>query len=93
MNFKVEMYTAQNMRIMEGTMKLHRIRDLREDNDLHQKHLARYLNISQRTYSHYENGDRSIPLDLLIQLASYYETSLDYLTGRTDVKKPYPPVN
>lgn len=74
-------------------MKLHRIRDLREDNDLHQKDLASYLNISQRTYSHYENGDRSIPLDLLIRLASYYKTSLDYLTERTDEKKPYPPID
>ena len=68
-----------------------RIRDLREDNDLSQKELAKHLHVSQRSYSHYENGDRAMPIDVLERLAAYYNTSMDYLVERTDVKKPYPP--
>ncbi|MBE5928645.1 MAG: helix-turn-helix transcriptional regulator [Lachnospiraceae bacterium] len=68
-----------------------RIRDLREDNDLSQKELAKHLHVSQRSYSHYENGDRAMPIDILERLAAYYNTSMDYLVERTDVKRPYPP--
>lgn len=71
-------------------MKLQRLRDLREDHDLKQTDIADYLHISQRTYSHYETDSRSIPLEQLIRLAVYYETSLDYLANLTDYKKPYP---
>ncbi len=67
-----------------------RIRDLREDNDLLQKELADYLQCTQVSYSHYELGKRDIPTDVLIKLADYYHTSVDYLLGRTDVKTPYP---
>ncbi len=63
-----------------------RIRDLREDFDLKQKELADVLGISQRTYSHYENGTRKIPLDILVTLADYYNCSTDYLLGRTRKK-------
>ena len=66
-----------------------RLRDLREDNDLVQKQIASYLGIDQRVYSNYEIGKREIPLHLLIQLADLYQTSIDYLVGRTDVKDPY----
>lgn len=72
-------------------MKYERIRNLREDHDLTQTELANYLHISQRTYSRYENDERSIPIETLVKIATYYSTSLDYLTDRTDVKKPYPP--
>lgn len=68
-------------------MYLKCIRDLREDHDLKQKDLAKILNISQRTYSHYENGTRKIPLDILITLADYYGCSVDYLLGRTKKKE------
>ncbi len=61
-----------------------RLKDLREDNDVKQKELAEYLNIKQNTYSQYENGKREIPLDTLWKLADYYNTSVDYLIGRTD---------
>ncbi len=61
-----------------------RLKDLREDNDVKQKELAEYLNIKQNTYSQYENGKREIPLDTLCKLADYYNTSIDYLIGRTD---------
>lgn len=67
-----------------------RIRNLREDNDLTQKALGKILNVSQRAYSNYENGDRGIPVEILSQLADYYGTSIDYLVGRTNVKQPYP---
>ena len=67
-----------------------RIRDLREDHDLFQKDLANYLQCSQVSYSHYELGKRDIPTDVLIRLAAFYHTSIDYLLGLTDVQKPYP---
>ena len=67
-----------------------RIRDLREDRDLRQKDIADYLRCTQVSYSHYELGKRDIPTDVLIRLAEYYGTSIDYLLGRTDVPEPYP---
>ena len=67
-----------------------RIRDLREDADLYQKYLAEYLQCSQVCYSHYEIGKRDVPTDVLIKLARYYNTSVDYLLGLTDEKTPYP---
>ncbi|MGN0522860.1 MAG: helix-turn-helix domain-containing protein [Eubacterium sp.] len=63
-----------------------RLRDLREDNDLKQSQIAELLNIKQNTYSQYENGKREIPINLLWKLADYYNTSVDYIIGRTDKK-------
>lgn len=67
-----------------------RIRDLREDGDLLQKDVAQYLNCTQVSYSHYELGKRDIPTEVLIQLAAFYNTSVDYLLGVTDERSPYP---
>lgn len=67
-------------------MKIERLRDLREDHDLTQQNIADILHISQRAYAHYELGTREIPIELLISLADYYETSVDYLLSRTDKK-------
>lgn len=67
-----------------------RLKDLREDADTTQKTIAEYLHIKQNTYSQYENGQRQIPLELLIKLAKYYETSTDYILGLTYEKTPYP---
>ena len=64
-------------------MKL-RIRDLREDNDLTQQQISKILLCDQSLYSKYERGERDIPVALLIKLAEYYNTSIDYLVGRTD---------
>lgn len=64
-------------------MKL-RIKDLREDNDLTQKEISKILMCDQSLYSKYERGEREIPLNLLIKLADYYKTNLDYLTYRTN---------
>ena len=58
-----------------------KIRDSREDRDLTQKEVAEVLHISQNTYSQYENGKRQMPIDCLIALAKYYETSTDYILG------------
>ena len=66
-----------------------RIRDLREDRDLTQREIAEYLCIKQNTYSQYENGQRQLPIDFLIALAKYYNTSTDYILGLTDETKPY----
>lgn len=71
----------------EAFMYYPRLRDLREDHDLKQKEVAAVLGIDQRVYSNYETGKREIPVHLLIALAEYYHTSLDYLTGRTDDPK------
>lgn len=65
----------------------HRIRDLREDNDLKQRQLAEYLNCSQQVYSNYELGQRDIPTDVLIKLSEYYHVSVDYLLGLTNNPK------
>ena len=67
-----------------------RIRDVREDRDLTQKQIAEYLMCDQSLYSKYERGEREIPLRLLVALARYYHVSLDYLTGLSNVKAPYP---
>ena len=67
-----------------------RIRDLREDLDMTQTEIADILNISQRTYSRYENDERAIPVEILSQLADFHKTSIDYLIGRTDEKRSYP---
>ncbi|RHC03212.1 XRE family transcriptional regulator [Blautia obeum] len=69
-------------------MKFQRIQDLRIDSDLSQKKIGEILHISQRSYSHYETGSRNIPIEMLIRLADYYDTIIDYLVGRTDNKEP-----
>ena len=73
-------------------MKYPNIRNLREDSDLSQKVIAQYLNVTQNSYSRYETNDRNIPIEILDKLADFYNTSVDYLIGRTDEKKPYPKI-
>ena len=68
-------------------MVYQRIRDMREDRDLTQKQLAEVLSCSQQVYSNYELGQREIPLELLIRLARFYNTSIDYLLGESDDPK------
>ena len=66
-----------------------RLRDLREDNDLTQKEIANYLHIRQNTYSQYENGQRQLPIEVLVALARYYNTSTDYILELTNNPNPY----
>lgn len=71
-------------------MKYENIRSLRIDGGHTQKEIAEYLNVKQNTYSQYELGVLNYPVDVLDKLADFYGVSVDYLLGRTDVKKPYP---
>ncbi|MBE7032156.1 MAG: helix-turn-helix transcriptional regulator [Ruminococcaceae bacterium] len=63
-----------------------RLKELREDLDIRQETLAELLKIKQNTYSQYENGQRQLPVDVLVKLAEYYNVSTDYLLGRSDKK-------
>ena len=67
-----------------------RIRDLREDRDMTQTQIAKMLGMSQTGYSKYETGENDIPTAVLIKLAKFYNTSIDYLLGETDHKNRYP---
>lgn len=71
-------------------MNFNRLKDLREDMDLNQSEVATVINTTQQQYSKYELGIRLMPIDKLNVLANFYETSVDYIIGRTNVKKPYP---
>lgn len=68
-----------------------RLKDLREDLDMTQADVAKRLYIKQNTYSQYENGQRGLPVEVLIKLAKLFETSTDYILSLTDERRPYPP--
>lgn len=68
---------------------MYRLKELREKNNLSQADMGKILNVSQVAYYYYEQGKRSIPADILIDLADFYETSVDYLLGFTDRYKPH----
>lgn len=63
-----------------------RIREIREDNSLTQQKIADLLHIGQRTYADYESGKTRIPIDSLLILARFYDISLDYITGASNIK-------
>lgn len=67
-------------------MKFQRIRDLREDADLTQAQMGKEINLPQRTYAYYESGERTIPPEVLISIAKFHKTSVDYILGLTDIK-------
>ena len=67
-----------------------RIKKLREDNDKKQIEIAQLLGIQQNSYSQIENEKNTIQVEHLIKLASFYNTSTDYILGLTDEIKPYP---
>jgi len=67
-----------------------RIRDLRQDRDMNQTQVARMLGMSQTGYSKYETGENDIPTEILIKLARFYNTSIDYLLGETNDPRRYP---
>lgn len=69
-------------------MYYQRLKDLREDADLSQKHIAEVLDITIQQYSLYERGDREIPFHHAITLAKFYKVSLDYIAGLTNRRKP-----
>ena len=66
-----------------------RLRDLREDRNLSQRQVAEMLRMSQTGYSKYETGENDVPTQVLLKLADFYRTSVDYILGRTDTAVPY----
>lgn len=73
-------------------MYLKRVRELREDHDLKQINISKFLKMKQPQYARYENGNRDMPLEYLIRLAEFYNTSVDYILGLTNESDPYPRV-
>lgn len=67
-----------------------RIREIREDNFLTQQKIADLLHVGQRTYADYESGKTRIPVDSLLILARFYNVSMDYITGASNIKTGYP---
>ena len=74
---------------MRCGMNINRLREIREDKDLKQDDVAKALGIKQQQYSEYERGTVLISIEKLDKLADFYDTSVDYLIGRTDERKPY----
>lgn len=74
----------------KGVKMYPRIRDLRNDSDLNQTEVAKMLGMSQTGYSKYETGENDVPTEILIKLAAFYGTSVDYLLGLTTERTPYP---
>ncbi len=71
-------------------MNIDRLKEIREDKDYKQIDIAKYLKVTQAQYSRYEMGINTIPIEKLASLAKFYDTSIDYLVGLTDERKPYP---
>ena len=67
---------------------MNRLRDLREDADLNQTQVAKFLGMSQTDYSKYETEENDIPTQVLIKLAKFYHTSTDYILGVSDRREP-----
>ena len=67
------------------------LRELREEQGLSQKELGKIIGFSQRELSHIEVGSREMTYSLLIELASYFGTSVDYIMDLTDNRSAYEP--
>lgn len=65
----------------------HRLRDLKEDNDIKQSDVAKIINMSEKQYARYERGETDVPLQVAIKLSEYYNVSIDYIAGRTNDKR------
>lgn len=71
-------------------MNIDRLKEIRQDRDLQQIDIAKVLKTSQVQYSRYERGIRVMPVDKIAKFAKFYDVSIDYLLGLTDIRKPYP---
>lgn len=71
-------------------MNQNRLKDLREDHDYTQQQVAEKIGITQRKYSYIETGVQQLTAEVLVALARFYEVSVDYLLGETDVTARYP---
>lgn len=67
-----------------------RINALRVDNDLNQTEVANAIYVAQTTYSDYEKGKVRMPIECLIQLAKFYDVDMNYITGVSDTRNPFP---
>ena len=67
-----------------------RLREISEDRCLTQQNVADLLNVGQRTYADYESGKTRIPVDSLMILAKYYNVSMDYISGASNILREYP---
>ena len=65
-------------------MKYNRIKELRELNGYSQKKVAEMLGMHTTQYQRYETGERTMPIDFVIQIADLYGVSIDYLVGREE---------
>ena len=71
-------------------MNIERLKEIREDEDYKQSDIAKVLNTTQQQYSKYELGLQVIPVEMLVKIAKFYNTSVGYLIGLTNERKPYP---
>ena len=71
-------------------LNIDRLKEIRQDRDLQQIDIAKVLKTSKVKYSRYERGIRVMPVDKIAKLAKFYDVSIDYLLGLTDIRKPYP---
>ncbi len=69
---------------------MNRLKELRESQNLLTKDVADYLKINEEEYLQFETSKEKMPADFLINLAKFYNTSIDYILYQTDVNKPYP---
>lgn len=65
-----------------------RLKQLRIERGLNQIDIANMLGVERSTYGKYETGDSSPDYDKLIQLSNFYQVSIDFLLGKTDIKNP-----
>ena len=66
------------------------IKELRKDKKITQKEMSKHFGIKQSMYSMYENGTRTMKIEMLSEISDILDTSIDYLMGKTDVVTPYP---
>ena len=69
---------------------MNRLKELRESKNLLTKDVADYLKINEEEYLQFETSKEKMPANVLIDLAKFYNTSIDYILYQTDVNKPYP---
>lgn len=67
---------------------MNRIKELRTERGITQADLAKILKISDRAVGYYENGDREPDYSTLLKIADYFDVSIDYLLGASDIKNP-----
>ena len=75
---------------VENMLYMERIRALREDNDYKQSFVAEVIHVAQTTYSDYEHGRVRIPVECVIELARFYNVDLNYITGASNIREPFP---